>query len=70
MSSVSNSTHCDAREDSAPKQPTQRDTTGDASPSGEATELPDPSTQEHYRQEYLRQIRQRSCPGCGDEGIL
>ena len=26
--------------------------------------------QERYRREYLRQIRLRSCPGCGDDEIV
>mgnify|MGYP001587150734 CR=1 FL=1 len=26
--------------------------------------------QEQYRREYLRQIRLRSCPGCGDDEIV
>jgi hypothetical protein len=26
--------------------------------------------QEKYRREYLRQIRLRSCPGCGDDEIV
>lgn len=28
--------------------------------------LKDPIKQEQYRQEYLRQLRLRSCPGCGE----
>ena len=28
--------------------------------------LDDPIKQEQYRQEYLRQLRLRSCPGCGE----
>jgi hypothetical protein len=50
--------------------------TGDAggAPSGPQSEtepdLADSVMQEKYRREYLRQIRQRSCPGCGDDEIL
>lgn len=28
--------------------------------------LDDPIKQEQYRMEYLRQLRLRSCPGCGE----
>jgi hypothetical protein len=31
-------------------------------------DLTDAPKQQTYREEYLRQLRQRSCPGCGDEG--
>lgn len=33
-------------------------------------DLADSVMQEKYRREYLRQIQQRSCPGCGDDEIL
>lgn len=33
-------------------------------------DLADSVMQEEYRREYLRQIRQRSCPGCGDDEIV
>lgn len=29
--------------------------------------LSDAATQEAYRQEYLKQLRQRFCPGCGED---
>lgn len=29
-------------------------------------DLADASVQEQYREEYLRQLRRRSCPGCGE----
>jgi len=32
--------------------------------------LNDPIKQEQYRQEYLRQLRLRSCPGCGEVGLM
>jgi hypothetical protein len=32
-------------------------------------DLTDAAKQESYRQEYLRQLRQRACPGCGDDGV-
>lgn len=32
--------------------------------------LDDPIKQEQYRQEYLRQLRLRSCPGCGESDPL
>ena len=32
--------------------------------------IDDPSKQEQYRQEYLRQLRLRSCPGCGETGLF
>lgn len=36
----------------------------------ESTPIPDPlmdaETQAAYRREYQRQLRQRSCPGCGE----
>ena len=32
--------------------------------------LDDSIKQEQYRREYLRQIRLRSCPGCGDDEIV
>lgn len=33
-------------------------------------DLADAVKQEQYRLEYLRQLRLRSCPGCGDDGIV
>lgn len=33
-------------------------------------QLQDKETQEKYRREYLRQLRQRECPGCGDDGLF
>lgn len=38
-------------------------------PENEA-DLSDSIKQEKYRKEYLRQIRLRSCPGCGDDDIV
>ena len=32
--------------------------------------IDDPTKQEQYRQEYLRQLRLRSCPGCGETDIF
>ncbi len=32
--------------------------------------LDDPIKQEQYRQEYLRQLRLRSCPGCGETDLF
>lgn len=32
--------------------------------------LNDPIKQEQYRQEYLRQLRLRSCPGCGEADLF
>lgn len=32
--------------------------------------LKDPIKQEQYRQEYLRQLRLRSCPGCGESDLF
>jgi hypothetical protein len=32
--------------------------------------LADADTQEKYRIEYLRQLRQRSCPGCGETDLF
>lgn len=32
--------------------------------------LKDPIKQEQYRQEYLRQLRLRSCPGCGETDLF
>jgi len=32
--------------------------------------LNDPIKQEQYRQEYLRQLRLRSCPGCGETDLF
>lgn len=32
--------------------------------------LADANTQERYRVEYLRQLRQRSCPGCGETDLF
>jgi hypothetical protein len=37
-------------------------------PSQEA--LDDPIKEEQYRQEYLRQLRLRSCPGCGETDLF
>lgn len=36
----------------------------------EQKDLNDPIKQEQYRQEYLRQLRFRSCPGCGESDIF
>jgi hypothetical protein len=36
----------------------------------EQKDLNDPIKQEQYRQEYLRQLRLRSCPGCGDTDLF
>lgn len=33
-------------------------------------DLADAAKQEQYRLEYLRQLRLRACPGCGDDGIV
>ncbi|HBL46216.1 MAG TPA: hypothetical protein DDZ90_22805 [Planctomycetaceae bacterium] len=32
--------------------------------------LDDPTKQEQYRQEYLRQLRLMSCPGCGETDVF
>lgn len=32
--------------------------------------LDDPIKQEQYRQEFLRQLRLRSCPGCGESELF
>lgn len=32
--------------------------------------LDDPLKQEQYRKEYLRQLRLRSCPGCGETDLF
>lgn len=32
--------------------------------------LKDPIKQEQYRQEFLRQLRLRSCPGCGESELF
>jgi hypothetical protein len=32
--------------------------------------LNDPIKQEQYRKEYLRQLRLRSCPGCGETELF
>lgn len=32
--------------------------------------LNDPIKQVQYRQEYLRQLRLRSCPGCGETDLF
>lgn len=34
------------------------------------SDLSESIKQEQYRREYLRQIRLRSCPGCGDDEIV
>ncbi len=33
---------------------------------GDIAQLTDPVKQAEYRREYLAQLRQRSCPGCGE----
>ena len=55
---------------------TEESVTGDIggapnSPQSESEpDLADSVMQEKYRREYLRQIQQRSCPGCGDDEIF
>lgn len=33
-------------------------------------ELANAELQQHYHDEYLRQLRLRSCPGCGEEDLF
>ena len=33
-------------------------------------DLADPEKQAEYRKAFAEQMRQRSCPGCGDDGTL
>ncbi len=54
-----------------PKEQTETDGQLDASEQqGEQKTLDDPIKQEQYRQEYLRQLRLRSCPGCGETDLV
>lgn len=52
------------------KQQNESECQLDAKPQQDEQEvLNDPIKQEQYRQEYLRQIRLRSCPGCGETDL-
>ncbi len=58
-----NETHADLPSDEAAKhnesaRPAENRSAGDP--------LTDAEMQAAYRREYLRQLRQRSCPGCGE----
>lgn len=35
-----------------------------------STDRDDAAKQEQYRREHLQQLRLRSCPGCGEEGLF
>ena len=50
-----------------PKQQQEAEGRHDAT---EQEALDDPIKQEQYRQEYLRQLRLRSCPGCGETDLF
>lgn len=45
-----------------------RDGGADATPApSELQQLVDPAKQDEYRAAYLAQLRQRACPGCGED---
>lgn len=61
------------RDDNASRKQNEVSSEDQTQASGESNAHPDLNDaikQELYRQEYLRQIRLRSCPGCGDDGII
>lgn len=54
-----------------PKEPSDTECRLDAAEQqSEQDALNDPIKQEQYRQEYLRQLRLRSCPGCGETDLF
>jgi hypothetical protein len=58
-----NETHADLPNDKADKHD---DVARPAENPPESDPLADAEMQAAYRREYLRQLRQRGCPGCGE----
>ncbi len=61
--------HSPKQEPSESEEPVKRDSESSGPSSGTA-DLTESMKQDQYRLEHLRQIRQRSCPGCGDDNIF
>jgi hypothetical protein len=53
-----------------PKEQNELNAARNRRATGEQEALDDPIKQEQYRQEYLRQLRLRSCPGCGETDLF
>lgn len=63
--------HSPNEEPSETDESVNQDSDGSStSPESDGVDLSESIKQEKYRREYLRQIRLRSCPGCGDDDIV
>ena len=52
------------------EDPKDQEEAGEKLDASKQETLDDPIKQEQYRREYLRQLRLRSCPGCGETGLF
>lgn len=52
------------------EDPKNREEAGNKLDASKQKALEDPAKQEQYRQEYLRQFRLLSCPGCGETDLF